>query len=179
MNHQQRIASFSALSLFALSILAAPWEMTVSSGNQTGNLGTRYSPVWSPPIPEDPNVRFVSATNLRISMLITEWVAIGVLFCGVFILLKGSPKEAELNTEPLRIDQAERAQAAELARQRAAEERRERNHQGDLRMKEREDAAMQVDREREGSPSAGAWVFCCILGIVFVSLIIAIIATLK
>lgn len=90
LNKQQRIVSWVALGVFALSLLYAPWEMTLTTpAHSFGSITTAakiYSrsvnaPLWNPPSD------FSSRVSLRTGVLLLEWAALGVCYAAILFLL--------------------------------------------------------------------------------------------
>ena len=99
MSNAQKYLSFAALFLFLLSCLLAPWhgQLEYEGGTYTT---TTYSPLFATPakeleliIPAKEPVRtgrFLSFQLMGLTLFF-EWLALGVLYGGLFILLKGKP----------------------------------------------------------------------------------------
>jgi hypothetical protein len=110
MNVNQKILTGVALVAFFISVCIAPWEVTsiassalysgrteVHASNAILGKTTVYSPVWEQPS-KDPNVYAGERYECRLllSPLLGVWITIGVVFTGLFFLLKNTPSILKL-----------------------------------------------------------------------------------
>jgi hypothetical protein len=87
----QKILTVFALALFTISVLVAPWR-----GTRGGTTIDCDSPIFLLP-PNNPLIPAVYgdpdsnrwAFKLQWPMLLCEWITLGVIYTGVFHLLKG------------------------------------------------------------------------------------------
>jgi hypothetical protein len=93
MNTNQKILTIVALLAFFVSICNASWEVISSDA-----YGTYYpkmvqtSPVWQQPSSQQHIGSYIhSDSHLLWSPLIVIWIAIGVVYVGLFFLLKNTP----------------------------------------------------------------------------------------
>ena len=88
MNLQQKILTWVALGLFALSVISAPWNVVQKSyeGHVVRAYMCYYPVFWSPPSPQ----RGEQAT-LAWEAVVCTWAAIGVAYAALFFLLR-TPK---------------------------------------------------------------------------------------
>jgi hypothetical protein len=80
MNSNQKKLTIGALVLLCVTLLFAPWELSVHVGNQSA-YREEYSPIWMPPT----EVRL--RARLRIQTLAVEWLGIAILYGGIWALL--------------------------------------------------------------------------------------------
>lgn len=94
MNKRQRIATFSALGLFLLTIIFAPWQRAGSSGHLLP--GMEYGFILSPPASG-------YSVRLAVAPLLTAWAAIAILYGGTLLLLSGEKHKnvEQQQTSPL------------------------------------------------------------------------------
>jgi len=87
MNKNQKSLTWVALGVFVLTLLCAPWEVIDYAAIADAPKISRneYSTIWSPP------ANTYGRSELKVSSLFVEWLAIGVLYGGVFALLKRRP----------------------------------------------------------------------------------------
>jgi hypothetical protein len=82
---------------FLLTVCVAPWEQTDKNDNQINSKETVYGPVWLQP-DHSHSVWSFGHYEYRLlwSPLAGTWIAIGVVFTGLFFLLKNTPSILEL-----------------------------------------------------------------------------------
>jgi hypothetical protein len=81
MNKKQKVVAGIAIALFALTLLCAPWESHVGA-----NAYNEAAPIWSPPDSYKGN-----GTQLRVAVLLVEWVGIAVLYGAFFLIFRPRP----------------------------------------------------------------------------------------
>jgi hypothetical protein len=93
MNQRQKNLTWVALGAFVLTLVAAPWEITdYAAFDNSGSSGIphisrkAYAPIWSPP------ANTYGKSEVQVSMLFVEWVAVGVVYFVVSALLKDGTK---------------------------------------------------------------------------------------
>ena len=86
MNDQQKKLTWIALAAFALTLLAAPWEVTdfAAFDNATAPHISRkaYAPIWSAP------TNNYGKSEIQVSTLFVEWIAIGIIYAGISSVIK-------------------------------------------------------------------------------------------
>ena len=86
MNRKQKILTGVTLLVFWVTVNFAPWEGSEHPETTWAVLTTyhavRYAPIWCPP----------ERGSLLIVLLLGTWFAIGVIYTGLFWLLKTDPK---------------------------------------------------------------------------------------
>jgi len=95
MNVNQKLLTGAALLAFLVSVCNASWE--VISFGYDGNISNRIlmiSPIW-----QEPHSPYSGAASVEChllwSPLLSVWIAIGVLYTGLFFLLKNTPSILE------------------------------------------------------------------------------------
>lgn len=79
MNKKQKIVVGIALSVFALTLLAAPWTVTPPPNRFSSIVSyTTTSPVWDGP----------TNGRLNVATLLIEWAAIAIIAGGLFAMLR-------------------------------------------------------------------------------------------
>ena len=82
MNNKRKTLTIAALAVFALTMLVAPWDLTGSPDHYNV---TKFAPIFFPPDLGP------WAKRELVSSLFFSWLAIGVVYAGLFALL-GEPK---------------------------------------------------------------------------------------
>ena len=89
LNENQKKATYVALAVFALTIVFAPWQLSVMNQGTRHNLGTKHAPVWMAPDAAD--FKMPPEKTLMVGSLMIEWLAIGVFYAAALKVLQ-SPK---------------------------------------------------------------------------------------
>lgn len=84
LNKNQRRLTYIAIGAFIISVSFAPWE-TARKEPYLESITQTTSPIWSPPFTIGSET-----TRLRIDSLLLEWVAIGIVYAGLFVMFKAS-----------------------------------------------------------------------------------------
>src|SRR5215472_12291952 len=98
MNRKQKVVTVVALVAFIVTICFAPWDVVSTiyplSEATSGNLqhtsyrhSQDYAPIW--------NALAWGQANLQFGMLVLWWMAIGIIYGAILILMKNSSKKAK------------------------------------------------------------------------------------
>jgi hypothetical protein len=93
MNVNQKILTGVALVAFLVSICNASWEKVQFNEGKIQAKTVEYSPIWQQPTPpwyEQSSGEFRDEYHLLWSPLIGIWITIGVVYTGLFFLLKNT-----------------------------------------------------------------------------------------
>lgn len=102
MNTNQKFLTMVALVAFIISIYNASWEKVSFLGfdGTVYKKETVYSPLWHQPYTENPLGSKAEECHLLWSPLVGIWIAIGVIFVGLYFLLKNTPSILVLLNSP-------------------------------------------------------------------------------
>lgn len=78
MNPKQRILTLIALAMFVSTLIYAPWQTRDHRAQITG---TEYQVMWLPP----------AHSTLAVRNLLIEWIALGVVYGGMWAVLRDKP----------------------------------------------------------------------------------------
>jgi hypothetical protein len=81
MNKAQKVLTLAALGLFLVTIFFAPWEVSIRGYTTFSG----FAPLFAPPRAESGRL------ELRASVLLCEWIAIGLLYAGLWLCFKPVP----------------------------------------------------------------------------------------
>ncbi len=77
MNKNQKLATFAALGLLLITIIFAPWQKVERASGHIMGTKTIYGFIMAPP---DTEFDSGQETRLALSVLLTTWSAIGIIY---------------------------------------------------------------------------------------------------
>lgn len=83
MNKRQKILTVVAMVIFGLTLCFVQWDYTVTSyvaGQRWTTAMTGVGPIWDPPTHRE--------ARARLSVLVVEWIALGVVYGGLMMVLR-------------------------------------------------------------------------------------------